>query len=277
MLSRNTSLSGVGRSALTLSFALLAGLAGAQISFTGAPYNQDFDTLANTGTNIAWTDNVTIAGWYMRRMNDPALELADQYNASDGTSNTGAVYSFGTTGSSERTLGSIASGSVEHTVFGARFTNNTGSTITAFNLDYVGEQWRDGNNVTLHSLMFSYKVGGTTIGDDTQAGAGTLGYGADPTFTRVASLDFTGPIGTTTARALDGNLVENQVGVSGSVTGISWGAGQDLWIRWVDLNDVGNDHGLGVDNVNLSAVPEPTSMAALAVGALGMLVRRRRR
>lgn len=276
MLNRNRTLCRVGRSALGLALTVLSGAAGAQISFTGSPYDQDFDTLANTGTNVAWTDNTTIAGWYMRRMNDPALELADQYNSGDGSSNSGAVYSFGSAGSTERALGGVASGSVEHSVFGARFTNNTASTITQFDLSYIGEQWRDGNNTALHSLLFSYKIGGTTIGDDTQAGAGTVGYGADPTFTRVASLDFTGPIGTTTARALDGNLVENQVAVSGSVTGVSWGAGQDLWIRWVDLNDVGSDHGLSVDNVNFSAVPEPASMVALGVGALGLLFRRRR-
>lgn len=277
MLNRNRTLCRVGRTALALALTIVAGTAGAQISFTGAAYNQDFDTLANTGTNNAWTDNTTIAGWYMRRMDDVNGELADQYNASDGASNTGAVYSYGTTGSTERAFGSIASGSVEHMAYGARLLNNTGSTITAFTLDYIGEQWRNGGNASAHTLLFSYNIGGSTIGADTQPSGGTAGYSADPTFTRVASLDFTGPIASASASSLDGNLVENQVQVTGTVSGISWGAGQDLWIRWVDLNDVGNDHGLGIDNVNFTAVPEPGSMVALTVGALGLLARRRRR
>lgn len=268
----------IRKTVFCLAFAAFAVQASAQISFTGS-YTQNFDSLANTGTNNAWTDNSTITGWYMRRVDDVNGVLANQYNAGDGGSNTGAVYSFGTPSTTDRALGSVASGSVEHMVYGARLTNNTGGLIDQFTLSYVGEQWRNGGNTTAHRLFFSYKIGGTNVGADTQPGSGTVGYSADPTFTRFENLDFWGPIATATAGPLDGNLAANQAAVSATVTGLTWNPGEDLWIRWVDLNDVGNDHGLAVDNLEFTAnpVPEPGSMIALAMGGLGLLARRRRK
>ncbi len=77
----------------------------AQVSITsGAPYTQDFDTLATTGTA-----NTTVpAGWAFVE-ND----LASQYSAGDGTGATlgGGVWSFGTGTASERAFGSVRSGS----------------------------------------------------------------------------------------------------------------------------------------------------------------------
>ena len=42
---------------------------------------ENFDTLAQTGTGIAWTDNTTIPGWYSTR---------PTYNSGTGSSNAGA-------------------------------------------------------------------------------------------------------------------------------------------------------------------------------------------
>lgn len=252
----------------------------AQISFAGGTYSQNFDSLDSTGTNIVWTDNSTLAGWYQRRVNDPTTELADQYNAGTGSSNTGAVYSFGSENSSERALGSIGSGTVEHAAYGVRLTNTSGQLINSVDISYTGEQWRDGGNASAvaHTLFFSYNVGGTTIGADTQATGGASGYGADPSFTTVSALDFTSPtaISTSTGYALDGNLASNRAAISGTIS-LNWAAGQDLWIRWVDINNVGNDHGLAVDDFSLTAnpVPEPGTMAALVLGAAAFARRRR--
>ncbi|ODU51419.1 hypothetical protein ABT09_03900 [bacterium SCN 57-13] len=58
-----------------------------------------------------------------------------------------------------------------------------------------------------------------------------------------------------------------------------WTAGSSLWIKWTDLNDSGNDHALAIDDVTFTSranpVPEPASMAALGLGALGLIRRRR--
>ena len=38
-----------------------------------------------------------------------------------------------------------------------------------------------------------------------------------------------------------------------TVTGLSWAPGANLWIRWNDINDADNDHGLAIDDVMFSA------------------------
>ena len=84
----------------------------------------------------------------------------------------------------------------------------------------------------------------------------------------------------TTAAAVPGNSAGLVAGIGGTVN-TSWAAGDTLWIRWADLNDTGNDHGLAVDNFSfaVAAVPEPGAWALLLAGAgvLGFIGRRARR
>jgi hypothetical protein len=37
-----------------------------------------------------------------------------------------------------------------------------------------------------------------------------------------------------------------------------WNAGETLWLRWVEVNNAGNDHGLAIDNVSLTAASTAT-------------------
>src|SRR4029079_19694160 len=100
------------------------------------PLTENFDTLALAGTNLAWTDNTTIPGWYSTRAT---------YNSGTGSSSTGALYSFGVEGTNpvtDRALGSVVSGGTGPVFQAARLTNNTGATITSLDISYVGEQWR---------------------------------------------------------------------------------------------------------------------------------------
>jgi len=76
---------------------------GGSITALGVQLTENFDTLASTGTGIAWVDNSTIPGWYSTRAT---------YNSGTGSSNTGALYSFGVAGASpvtDRALGSVGS------------------------------------------------------------------------------------------------------------------------------------------------------------------------
>jgi len=59
------------------------------ITTLDAPLTENFDTLASAGTGLTWTDNTTIPGWYSSRTT---------YNTGTGSSNTGALYSFGVAG-----------------------------------------------------------------------------------------------------------------------------------------------------------------------------------
>ncbi len=212
--------------------------AAAQISLTtlGSPVTQNFDALATTGTNVAWTDNSTLAGWYATRTT---------YNAGAGASNTGSMYSFGTGTATDRALGGVASGGTGTMYWAARYVNNTGGTINSLSVSYTGEQWRDGGNATpaTQPLAFQYQV--ANAGVITDADTPTTGWVA------AAALNFVSPIATTTAGALDGNAAPNRVALSSTVT-VTVNAGQEIWIRWQDINDTGNDHGLAIDDVSVT-------------------------
>jgi len=198
-------------------------------------YTQDFNSLANTGTGIPWVDNSTIAGWYSTRLT---------YNAGDGSSNAGALYSFGSTASTDRAMGSVGSGSTGTVFYGVRFKNNTGTAITSLRISYTGEQWRNGGNASVQTVNFGYQTSAAAI---TSLTAGT--------WTNVVNLNFTSPVASATAAALNGNLSANSVGISYAITGINIPAGNELMLRWEDIDHSGNDHGLGIDNLTVEANP----------------------
>ena len=206
---------------------------GAQ-SLAALPYSQNFNTLANTGTP-AWTNDSTIVGWYSNRT---------VYLPSNGSGTAGGLYSFGTTGATERAIGSLASGSVPLVCWGVRFVNDTGATASGLTVGYTGEQWRDAN-LNVQKLDFSYQVAASF--SDVTTG----------TYTDVNSLDFNSLKNTGANTALDGNLAANRLSLSDTVA-LSIPAGQEIMLRWCDADDSGSDHGLAVDDLVVSAGAAPT-------------------
>ena len=209
-----------------------------------SPLTETFDTLASTGTGIAWTDNATIPGWYSSRVT---------YNSGTGSSNAGALYSFGVAGTNpvtDRALGSVGSGSTGIVFYGVRFVNNTGNTINSLDVSYVGEQWRNGGSSTAtpsvaQTADFQYQVA--------NAGAITAINTPSTGWLDHDSLDFTSPIfGTTTNSALDGNAAANRTAKSSTLT-LTVGPGQEVWLRWRDIDHPNNDHGLAVDDLSVTA------------------------
>src|SRR5690348_16864726 len=106
------------------------------ISSLDSPLNENFDSLASTGT----TGTVLPAGWAIAESGTAANT---SYGVGTGSLNTGNTYSFGATNSTDRALGSLLSGSLSPS-FGASFTNTTGQAITSLDVSYLGEQWRLG-------------------------------------------------------------------------------------------------------------------------------------
>src|SRR5207249_1600110 len=51
---------------------------------------------------------------------------------------------------------------------------------------------------------------------------------------------------------LNGNLAANRVQHSAIITGISWGVGQNLVLRWNDSSESGEDDGSGVDDFSFT-------------------------
>src|SRR5574341_871719 len=223
---------------------------GGSITTLGSPLTENFDGLAQTGTNLTWADDSTIPGWYSNRTT---------YNTGTGSSNTGALYSFGVAGTNpvtDRALGSVGSGSTGTIYWGVKLTNNTGATITSLDISYIGEQWRNGGATSpavsvAQTVDFQYQVAnaGTITGVNTPS-SGWLDH--DP-------LDFTSPtFGTTAAQTLDGNAAANRVAKSATLS-VTIANGQEVWLRWKDIDHTGNDHGLAIDDFSVTANGVPPS------------------
>ncbi|MEW6128233.1 MAG: C25 family cysteine peptidase [Acidobacteriota bacterium] len=215
---------------------------GGNITSFGTPLTENFDSLSQSGTGNVWTDDSTLSGGYAS---------STTYNAGTGSSTTGALYSFGIAGTnpvSDRALGSLASGGTGTIHYAFKLTNNTGTSIPALQISYVGEQWRDGGNSTpvSQTLNFQYQVANAgVITDANVPSTGWVSY---------TPLNFTSPIFTTTVGALDGNTPANRTGKSSTLvfpTAVS--NGQEIWIRWEDINDTGNDHALAIDDLSVTA------------------------
>lgn len=236
-----------------------------------ATYSQSFDTLASSGTNPAWANDATLPGWSLFNSLGAAVPT---YIVNNGSGNAGGFVSYGATGAAERALGGLGSGG---TYFGSpaagtvagyialALSNDTGVELASFTLGFDGEQWRNGGNATAQTMTLEYGFGASfaSVAGWTAAGSG---------------FNFTSPIATATAAAVDGNTAGLVSGLGGTVT-TSWAPGQTLWLRWTETNELGNDHGLAIDNLSVSvtAVPEPGTWALLLAGlaSLGFLARRR--
>ncbi|MEF9977934.1 MAG: Calx-beta domain-containing protein [Thermomonas sp.] len=217
--------------ALSASFA-----AQAQVNLTGGTYSQNFDTLANSGTS-----STLPAGWLM---SESGANANTTYTAGTGSGNAGDTYSFGAAGATDRALGGLRSGSLIP-VFGACFTNNTGGTLTSFDLAYTGEQWRLGTASRVDSLLFAISVDATSL---------TTGSWAN-----VSGLAFTTP-NTTTIGAKDGNAAGNRTPTSFSFTpemGLSVANGATFCVRWTDTDASGADDGLAVDDFSITVAGSP--------------------
>ncbi|MES2717104.1 MAG: PEP-CTERM sorting domain-containing protein [Pseudomonadota bacterium] len=245
----------------------------AAVSLTDAAavYSQSFDSLTTAVTPVSpWTNDSTLAGWSLFNSTGAAITT---YLGGTGGSNTGSFYSFGAAANTERALGGAGSGNayfgspVSGAVAGwiaAAFDNNTGATLSAATISFDGEQWRNGGNTSAQIMRMEYGFGAS--------------FGAVTWMAADAGFNWTSPVTGSTAAAVDGNSAGLVPGLGGTLA-TTWAPGQTLWLRWAENNDVGNDHGLAIDNFSLSvtAVPEPESYALLLAGlaALGLLARRR--
>jgi hypothetical protein len=249
---------------LGLSLACLPLQSEAVISFAGS-YSQNFNTLITSGTAQPWAnDSATLPGWSLFRQNGGSAPAAiTTYSAGAGASATGSFYSFGTGTAVDRALGGVGSGGV---YFGSpaggavagwiavALRNTSGSGYSSFSIRYNGEQWRDGGAATpaAQTMVLEYGYGATF---DTVAGWTAAGSG----------FNFTSPVFANTAggAAVDGNSAGLTVNRGGTVSS-TWNSGDTLWIRWIENNDAGNDHGLALDDFSITAVPEPAEWGLIS-------------
>ena len=245
---------------------LLSSYAVAAVTYTSGTYSQTFDGLSGVS---AWSNNSTLAGWYAATTNTPSITAI---GSNTGSTTTAGLYSYGVAGTNavtERALGYAtsnaftgAAGSGQN-YLGLQLNNGNLANLTGFTLAYDGEQWRRDSTAS-QTIAVQYSLDATSLTSGTWTSAG-------------ASLSFTSPQFIGSAALLDGNANANRVaGLSATVSSIVWAPGTNLWIRFSDLNDSGNDHHLAIDNVSFTAVPEPTAAVLGGLGLLALLRRRRR-
>lgn len=237
-------------------------------------YNQNFDSLAASGgASLSWANNSTLSGWHLFTASGGAIST---YGADTGSSSTGNFWSYGSSGSSDRALGGLGSGG---TYFGSpasgavagwiavSFVNASSGTFNGFVAGWDGEQWRNGGNAAAHSMVFEYGFGSTF---------GSVSVWNAPG----GSFDWSSLVNTTPAAAVVGNAAGLVAGKGGAITGLSWSAGDTLWLRWLERNDTGSDHGLALDNFTFHAtapapsgrVPDALPLGFVVVTLLGLLL-----
>ncbi len=203
---------------------------------SGVAYTQDFNTLASSGASV--TNALAIEGWEILETGTSARRN-DQYAVDNGGSNAADIYSYGATGSTDRALGQLRSGTLVATI-GASFTNNTGATITSLQIGYTGEQWRLGTAGRADKIDFEYSLNATSL--------------ATGTWTSVDALDFSSPNTVAPLNAKDGNDAANRTALSTTITGLNIPAGATFYIRWIDTDAGGADDGLAIDDFSLTAI-----------------------
>lgn len=239
--------------------------ASAQFSIAAAAtnYTEDFNGLISSGT-ATWTNGTTANGWYARTTAGTGVTISS-YGINTGTTTTAGFYCYGIAGTNavtDRSIGYATSNGFAGTggsnLMAWRLKNDTGAPISSITVTYTGEQWRKDNTVN-QTIQVAYQVSASPLTDPT---AGT--------WTNVPALTFTSPVITTGASALDGNAPANRVaGISTTIT-VAIAAGEEIMIRWADLNDSGNDHHLTIDDVTVNATAAAaTTLSGSALASFG--------
>lgn len=209
-----------------------------QYSYTsiGSVYSQNFDALGIGNASVSGGNlnnrSTQLNGWYIANGTAAATALA----TNNGSTNSGAVYNFGITSGSDRSLGSIYSGSFSPR-FGFYFTNNTGVTITSLKINYTGKTWRVGSANRSDKLIFQYSTNASTL------------WGGS--WTDFNALDYQNVSQSTT----NSGSVLHSSNISGLITGISVANGSRIFIRWDDMDATGADDGMAIDDFSMIANP----------------------
>jgi len=229
----------------SLAVVLISAVAFGQISLTsmGTAYTQNFDGMGSTTTYPTGWSAIRASG-----TGTAGQSLALVVN--DGTSNTGAVFNVGTSSSTDRALGTLASGATVP-AFGAQFTNNTGSTITSLVISFNEEQWRTGSNSVVETVPFAFSTNATGL--DTG------------TWTPITNLDLVEILTSdNTNSAVDGNLAANRAAKSFTISGLNIANGTSFFIRWSDNNETGSDGMYAVDDFSLTPSSGTLAVADLS-------------
>lgn len=178
-----------------------------------------------------------LAGWEFMQKSGTATNAVFVIGA--GTSTSAGVYSVGATGNSDRGLGMLAAGSGVY-AFGILLTNQTGGSLNKISGSFSAEQWRKGGSGNRNTWLGKYATGLMNSIDQ-------------PNLITHTSMNFSSIQFTVGAGNLNGNSPENQTNIQFTITGIDWKNGEQLVLRWDDVDETGSDDLVAIDNFSLSA------------------------
>ncbi len=227
------------------------------VDSTDFAYTQDFNSLGDMPQT--WVNSGTLPGWHIYIGDDASFSMDGRTLPAAAAILRRQYLNFGFT-EDERAIGATAGsqysgfpevGSIAvDDTFGfitLALVNETDETIDSLALSYDGLQFELGNS---SAGPQDIRVGHATTNDKLVP--------ADPAaWTEVPEANFTSPRFTTEENPDTGFInpfqPENRANRNaGDLTGLDWQPGDTLWIRWLDFNEVGGDHGLLIDNVSLN-------------------------
>jgi len=233
-------------------FAVSAASVNAQISIAAlnTAYSQNFNGMGTGDLTI--TDDVTgqLPGFHAFREignTNPNFVESD-----DGSGLTGNFKNYGQSVSLDRALGMLPDASTGFLRFGARFVNTSGSPISSVEVTLTGEQWHCGG-LQPQTLVFAYRKDVSV--NDLVTGS----------YTVVPNLSFTSPALCTVPGQVDGNQAANRATFTATFA-VAMAPGEELMLRWEMVNGPGNDHGLAVDDLFVTARGASTAAPATISG-----------
>ena len=224
---------------------------------TASVYRQDFDGMPAAGTYTFSGKGphllsepplgaTAAMGWLFRQTGGTGSNAVFLVGSGSGTGQ--GVYSAGSPGSTDRALGTLASGSGSYTI-GVLFSNLTGTTLNSITLAFTAEQWRKGGSGKPNQWTCKYKTGAMEQPD--LSGLQELPL-----------LNFGSVISSTGAGSINGNLPASQASISQTIRIGNWKPGEQLLICWEDADESGSDDLVAMDAFEFSATwvaPEPVS------------------
>jgi hypothetical protein len=219
-----------------------------QISLS-TTYSETFGTTDLT----TWTDNSTVPGWYGAM--GGAFVFFHANITTGAPTNTGRMYSYECNSDNNQKLGSRASGGTGTIRYGVRLTNTSGSDIDFLLIEFDWYQFSLAQNGTsANTIAFHYCQAATV----TSLTAGT--------YTAVPALDFSAPMssGIAGTAQIEGYPC-TQGGNKSYCLEVNIPAGEEIMLRWTDIDDANNDHHMGIDQVFIGIATDSTCAFILPV------------
>lgn len=218
-----------------------------QIKEIGKPIVERFDELPNkNGLLTASQFQSVLPDWtFMGYWQDPNDDK--EYLANDGAKGTGGITSFGVDGNRNRALGSIAGGQFGELYLAYRLVNKTKLPITSFRISFDFQQWRQGSSMTPQGYKLAYFKGTKKIKLNPKE---RLSWRYLPSQFTPVTLKNGGTI-----KEMVGSEADNCVKVAGEFE-VDLKPGEMIYVVWIDENSDGYDHGIAIDNLELTPLSE---------------------